>query len=163
MENEKATSAERTKSAAPLTYQERPGNGAEPLISIPWRYILAAAFGVALLFVLFIWLIVYLAGQQADTIEAVRDVMVIILALEFCIFGAAFLIMMVMVIRLINMMEFEVKPILQKTNETLNTMRGTTTFVSQNVVKPTIKAKSRAAGIRRGLKTLFGNPRNNIR
>ena len=89
--------------------------------------------------------------------------MVIILALEFCIFGAAFLIMMVMVIRLINMMEFEVKPILQKTNETLNTMRGTTTFVSQNVVKPTIKAKSRAAGIRRGLKTLFGNPRNNIR
>ena len=161
--NEEATTSNTIKPAAPLTYPEMQGNEAEPLISIPWRYILAGAFVVALLFVLFIWLIVYLANQQAPTIEAVRDVMVIILALESCIFGVAFLIMMVMVIRLINMMEFEIKPILQKTNETLNTMRGTTTFVSQNVVKPTIKAKSRVAGVRRGLKTLFGNPRNNIR
>ncbi|HFQ94144.1 MAG TPA: hypothetical protein ENK32_09060 [Anaerolineae bacterium] len=161
--NEESTTPKTPNPAAPLTYPEMPGNEAEPLISIPWRYILVAAFVAALLFVLFIWLIVYLANQQAPTIEAVRDVMVIILALESCIFGVAFLIMMVMIIRLINMMEFEVKPILQKTNETLNTMRGTTTFVSQNVVQPTIKAKSHVAGVRRGLKTLFGNPRNNIR
>ena len=161
--NEESTTPKTNNPATPLTYPEIPGNEAEQLISIPWRYILVAAFVVALLFVLFIWLIVYLANQQAPTIEAVRDVMVIILALESCIFGVAFLIMMVMVIRLINMMEFEIKPILQKTNETLNTMRGTTTFVSQNVVEPTIRAKSHMAGVRRGLKTLFGNPRNNIR
>lgn len=159
---EESTTQYTNQTAAP-TYPELQTTEADQLISIPWRYILPAAFVVAILFVLFIWLIVYLASQQADTIEAVRDVMVIILALESCIFGIAFLIMMVMIIRLINMMEFEVKPILQKTNETLNTMRGTTTFVSQNVVKPTIRAKSQMAGLRRGLKTLFGDPRNNIR
>ncbi len=161
--NEESATPKTNNPAAPLTYPETPANEAEPLISIPRRYILAGAFVAALLFVLFVWLIVYLASRQASAIEAVRDVMIIILALESCIFGAAFLIMMAMVIRLINVMEFEVKPILQKTNETLNTMRGTTTFVSQNVVRPTIKAKSHAAGVRRGLKTLFGNPRNNIR
>lgn len=110
----------------------------------------------------FLWLIVWLASNQAAEVEAVRDVMIIILAMQSCIFGIAALVLLVIVIRLVNMLEFEIRPILEKTNETLGTVQGTTAFVGENVVKPTIRAKSHIAGIRKGLKTLFGNPRNNI-
>jgi hypothetical protein len=67
-----------------------------------------------------------------------------------------------MVVRLLNMLEFEIKPILEKTNETLGTVRGTTTFVSQNVVQPVTKASSYVAGFRRGISVLFGDPKKNL-
>jgi hypothetical protein len=67
-----------------------------------------------------------------------------------------------MVVRLVNMLEFEIKPILEKTNETVGMVRGTTVFVSQNVVKPVTIVGSYMAGIRQGVKTLFGDPRRNL-
>jgi hypothetical protein len=60
------------------------------------------------------------------------------------------------------MLEFEIKPILHKTNETLGTLRGTSIFVSRNVVGPVTTASSYLAGFRRGIATLFGNPRRNL-
>lgn len=111
---------------------------------------------------LFIWLFIWLARTQAPTIEAVRDIFLIVLALEFCLFGIVLVILLVMVIRLINMLEFEIKPILDKTNETVNTVRGTTLFMSENVVKPVTRARAQSAGIMRGLRVLFGNPKRNL-
>ena len=72
------------------------------------------------------------------------------------------MLLFVMVVRLLNMLEFEIKPILEKTNETLGTVRGTTTFVSQNVVQPVTRASSYVAGIRKGIAVLFGDPRKNL-
>ena len=76
-----------------------------------------------------------------------------------CLSGIILILLLIAMIRLINMLEFELKPILLKTNETLGTIRGTTTFVSQNVVRPMATATSYIAGVRRGVATLFGNPR----
>ena len=73
--------------------------------------------------------------------------------------GIVLILLLIAVTRLINMLEFELKPILMKTNETLGTIRGTTVFMSQNVVRPMTTASSYMAGIRRGVNTLFGNPR----
>ncbi|PID85358.1 MAG: hypothetical protein CSA11_05670 [Chloroflexi bacterium] len=108
-------------------------------------------------------LIIFLAANYAPEMEALRDIMIIALALESCIFGIALLILLVMVIRLVNMLEFEIKPILERTNETISMVRGTTLFMGDNVVKPITTASSYAAGIRKGLKTLFGDPRQNIK
>jgi len=55
---------------------------------------------------------------------------------------------------LINLLQNEVKPILDATNETVNTLRGTTTFLSENLVEPVIKLNSYLAGIQRVLKLL---------
>ena len=118
--------------------------------------------GGLLLSGLLIWLFVWLASTQAATIEAVRDILIIVLALESCLFGIVLMILLVMVIRLVNVLEFEVKPILNKTNETVSTIRGTTLFVSDNVVKPVTEISSRAAGISRALRVLFGNPNRNL-
>ncbi len=111
----------------------------------------------------FVILAIWLAQTQATTIAAVRDILIIVLALESCLFGIVIMLLLVMMIRLVNMLEFEIKPILEKTNETVNTLRGTTTFLSQNLVQPTIRTRAHMAGVRRAFKTLFGDPRNNIK
>src|SRR5690606_29884926 len=105
--------------------------GIEPeqkkLISVKPVYIVLAVILVVALLVGTVWGIVWLASTQAAAIEAVRDVLLIALALESCLFGVVLLFMLLMIIRLVNMLEFEIKPILEKTNETVGTIRGTTT------------------------------------
>ncbi len=125
-------------------------------------YVVLGVLGVLLIVGLFIWGIVWLAQGHANSIEAVRDIFIIFLALESCLFGVAFIILLVMVIRLVNMLEFEIKPLLEKTNDTVSTLRGTTKFVSQNVVQPVTRARVQAAGVTKALKVLFGNPKNNL-
>ncbi|MEZ4592806.1 MAG: hypothetical protein R3D55_16920, partial [Chloroflexota bacterium] len=81
------------------------------LISVKPVYIVLAVILVVALLVGSVWGIVWLASTQAATIEAVRDVLLIALALESCLFGVVLLFMLLMIIRLVNMLEFEIKPI----------------------------------------------------
>lgn len=107
-------------------------------------------------------LVVWLSSNFPAEIQTIRDIFIIALALESCLFGIILMVMMVMLVRLVNTVEFEIKPILEQTNETIGTVRGTTTFVSKNVVNPVIKTTGYVAGLRRGLKVLFGDPRKNL-
>ncbi len=132
----------------------------EPLIRRV--FVVLGVVGVVILAALAIWGILWLAGTFPAEIEALRDIFIILLALGSCLSGVVIILLLIMVIRLVNMLEFEIKPILHKTNETISTVRGTTTFVSTNVVQPTIKATSFVAGVRRGLRVLFGDPRRNL-
>ena len=141
----------------PVDVQNEPGRGP----STPIMILLASIF--ILLLIGFVIFAIWLASTQAETIAAVRDILIIALALESCLFGIVIILLLVMVMRLVNMLEFEIKPILEKTNETVGTLRGTTTFVSQNVVRPAIRTKAQIAGVRQAFKTLFGDPRNNIK
>ena len=129
----------------------------EPII--PIGYVIAGVVVTLVVSVLFIILMVYLANNYADTILVVRDIFIIGLGLMSCLSGIVLTLLLIAVIRLVNMLEFELKPILMKTNETLGTIRGTTVFMSENVVRPMTVASSYVAGIRRGVATLFGNPR----
>lgn len=129
---------------------------------IPRSYVIVGVVVTVLIAVLTILGILWLASTQGATMEALRDIMIIVLALESCVFGIVLMLLLIMIIRLVNMLEFEIKPILEKTNETLGTVRGTTTFVSDHVVTPVARATSYVAGIRKGVRTLFGDPRNNL-
>ena len=60
---------------------------------------------------------------------SVRDLSIIILALESIVVGVLLGVLIVQVTKLIRMLRDEVMPILYSTQETLNTMRGTTTFL----------------------------------
>lgn len=100
--------------------------------------------------------------ERAASIAALRDIFIIALALASCLSGIVMIIMLMMMVRLVNMLEFEIKPILEKTNETVGMVRGTTVFVSDNVVKPVTTASSYITGLRQGIKTLFGDPRKNL-
>ena len=77
------------------------------------------------------------------------------MAFESLVIGAALIILVIQVASLINLLQNEVKPILDATNETVNTLRGTTNFLSENLVVPVIKLNSYLAGLRRFFQ-LFG-------
>lgn len=130
--------------------------------AIPTIYVV---IGVVVLIILGIALaagILFLASNYSAELEAVRDVFIIALALESCVFGVVLMLMLIMLIRLVNTVEFEIKPILEQTNETIGTVRGTTNFVSKNVIDPVVKTKSYVVGVRQGLRSLFGDPRKNL-
>lgn len=130
--------------------------------AIPTGYVIAGVIVVVLVMAAVTAGTLYLASNYPAEIMALRDVFIIALALESCVFGVVLMIMLIMLIRLVNTVEFEIKPILEKTNDTLGTVRGTSQFVSKNVVDPAVRVGSFAAGVRRGAKALFGNPRRNL-
>lgn len=137
-----------------------PSRRAEELI--PTVY---AVIGVIVLLILGIGLIVgvfYVAQNYPAELEALRDVFIIALALESCVFGIVLMLMLLMLIRLVNMLEFEIKPILEQTNETVGNVKGTSTFVSTKVISPVIRATSVISGVRKGAQALFGDPNRNL-
>lgn len=83
-----------------------------------------------------------------------RDIAIIIVAVETIIINALLIILIWQIWRLIKMVRDEIKPILEDTKETVGTVRGTADFVSSNVVDPVVKTSGRIAGLRQTLRTL---------
>ncbi|MCX8062438.1 MAG: DUF1418 family protein [Anaerolineales bacterium] len=84
--------------------------------------------------------------QQTPTI---RDIFIIFMGLEFLLLGVALIILILQLARLINLIQNEIKPILDSTNETVNTLKGTTAFLSDNLVEPVMKLNEYIAGFQR--------------
>jgi hypothetical protein len=110
-----------------------------------------------------IFLIVLIAAIVAAVIgllqpnaptEKIRDIFIIFMALESLLIGAALIILIVQFASLINLLQNEVRPILDATNETVNHLRGTTEFLGENVVEPVIKLNGYLAGMQRMLELL---------
>ncbi len=93
--------------------------------------------------------IVFLTQAGASATSQVRDIFIIFLVLESFVIGIVLVILVIQVTSLVNMVQNEIKPILKSTTETVNTLKGTTQFLSQNLVDPVIKVNSYTAGIRR--------------
>jgi PDZ domain-containing secreted protein len=108
---------------------------------------------VVLLLVLLLLSISFMVSNPATT-ETLRDVAIILLALEGLLIGFALVVLIVQLARLTVLLENEVKPILESTNETISTLRGTTTFLSNNLADPVIRANSAASAVRRALELL---------
>lgn len=141
---------------------ENPQDTEEREKAIPAIYVIAGILGVIILAAGLMVGVLFLARNFAPELEAMRDIFIIALALESCFFGLVLSLMLVMIIRLVNTVEFEIKPILEQTNETVRTVRGTSKFVSKNVVRPVVKTTGYITGFRKGLKALFGDPRSNL-
>lgn len=94
---------------------------------------------------------------------AIRDIAIIIVALEILILNALLILLIWQVWRLVKMIQTEVKPIIQDTQETVGTVRGTAEFVSVNVVEPVVKTSSKLAGWRRTASVLREEVQGTIR
>lgn len=82
-------------------------------------------------------------------VSLLRDAAIIFVAFETLMIGILLIILMIQVQALIVLLRDEVKPMLEAVNDTVATVRGTTQFVSHNVVSPMIKWSSYLAGLRR--------------
>jgi hypothetical protein len=96
-------------------------------------------FIVLVLLVLGLYFLLNPSLTSNDTVSRIRDVFIILMALESLLIGLALTILIIQIARLTNLLENEVKPILDSTNETVNNLRGTTKFLSDNLVEPVIK------------------------
>lgn len=122
------------------------------------RWILAGIITGAAILVAGIVLAVIFLVKSPATAANVRDIFIIFLALESLLIGAALVVLIIQLASLINLIQNEVRPIIQSTSDTVNTLRGTTAFLSENLVEPVIKLNSYLAGMRR-MFSLFGSKR----
>ena len=85
----------------------------------------------------------------------VRDLAIILLAVESLIIGAVLIILVLEIRNLAKMLRDEIKPILESADETARTVRGTTTFVSENLVNPVVRVSSFATGVMQAVRILL--------
>ena len=112
------------------------------------RIMIGVIIGVIVLLVL-LGLAIFFLLQPATPTDKIRDVFIIIVALESLIIGFAVIVLIVQLASLINLLQNEVRPILTATNETVNNLRGTAEFLGENVVEPVIKLNGYLAGMNR--------------
>lgn len=110
------------------------------IISIIVIIIIVALLGLASYFLL--------TADPAVT-EQIRDVFLIFMALVSLVIGIALVVLIIQLSSLINLLQNEIRPIINSTNETVNTLKGTTKFISNNLTEPVIKINQLLAMINR--------------
>jgi hypothetical protein len=121
------------------------------------RIIIASGVAVALVtLVLLITGIYFLLRPETPAAEVgrIRDVFIIVVGLETLVIGVALVVLLIQLAGLINLMQNEIRPILQATNETVNTLRGTAEFLGESVIEPIIKLNGYLASIQRVLELM---------
>ena len=116
--------------------------------------IIGIIIAVIILVGLFVWGLVSLFVAPPDQTAKVRDIFIIIMAFESLVIGAALIILIIQIATLMNLLQNEIKPIMDATNETVNTLRGTTAFLSENMVEPVVKLNASLAGLQRFIELL---------
>ncbi len=123
-----------------------------------WQIGLAALAGLAL-----VGFIVYLLASDPVRAQVVRDLFIILIAVEVLAVGVLLSILIWQLYRLVQMLREEVLPILESTQEAANTMKGTASFVGEHVVSPIVKASGYWAGLREAAAVLAGRSRDGRR
>jgi hypothetical protein len=105
--------------------------------------------GLVLVLAVIITGTVLLLRADIDTTARIRDVFIIFMALESLVIGVALVVLVVQLATLINLLNNEIRPIINSTNQTVNTIKGTVTFLSDNLSEPVIKLNETIAGIQK--------------
>src|SRR5258706_1409524 len=117
------------------------------------RIMIGVIIGAVILIIL-LGVAIYFLLQPATPTDKIRDVFIIVVALESLIIGMALIVLVVQLASLINLLQNEVRPILKATNDTVNNLRGTAEFLGANVVEPAVKLHSYLAGLTRMLELM---------
>jgi hypothetical protein len=117
------------------------------------RTMTAAIIGGVILLLL-LGLAIFFLLQPATPTDKIRDIFIIVVALESLVIGVALIVLVVQLASLINLLQNEVRPILKATNETVNNLRGTAEFLGENMVEPVIKLNGYMAGLNRMLELM---------
>lgn len=91
---------------------------------------------------------------------AITDISIIVLAIVVLVMNVFLIVMMWQIIRLIDFLLFELKPVLESLQETTSTVRGTASFVSEEISNPVIDAKAKAAGVKGSLRFVVDSLRS---
>lgn len=118
---------------------------------------------IAIVLLVVISIMIYGLVTHPILTSILRDISIIALALVTMIIGLFMIVLIFQLQSLIALLRDEVRPILNSANQTADTVRGTTTFVSDAVVSPMIQVVSFAAGVGQTFRTLRGTGRRRTR
>jgi hypothetical protein len=91
----------------------------------------------------------------AGVIDEVRDIVIILLAIESLVIGGVTLFLLYQMIMLVTLLREELIPLIQSAQDTVNSARGTTVYVSRKIVVPTAKAATTVARLQAMARVLF--------
>jgi hypothetical protein len=130
----------------PVTEPKRDSSGV-PFTRIIW-IVAGVMIGVVVLVVVIAVLLARgSVDQAAPIIQIIRDVFIIFLALQGILIIIALAVLIAQIARLINLLQSEVKPILENTQDTVKSASGTVRFVTQNITSPMVKLGGFLAGV----------------
>jgi len=84
-----------------------------------------------------------------------RDIAIIILALESIVIGVLLMLLLWQLRSLTRLLQEEIKPMLDSARETIGTVKGTTSLVSETIVSPAVKIGGFVSGVRRALEVML--------
>jgi hypothetical protein len=102
--------------------------------------------GVVVFMINVIIIVVVLYNNPGPT-AVIRDIFLIALSFVSFLIGILMLVLVFQVQSLIVLIRNEIKPMLTNANQTVNAVRGTASFVSDNLVRPTIGVASFVTGV----------------
>ena len=120
-----------------------------------------ALIGILVVVIVLLVVMCYFLFNAPNARVPLRDISVIILALESMVMLLLLIVVIAMLWWLIRTLERKITPILDSTNETVNavgdtvnTVRGTAAFVRDTVVSPIIEIRSYAQGVKSAIQVL---------
>ena len=117
------------------------------------RRMVLIGIGIAVIAVLI--LLSFAVMIAAGVIDEVRDVLIILLATESLIIGGVTLFLLYQMIMLVTLLREDLIPLIQSAQETVNSARGTTVYVSRKIVVPSAKAATTVARLQAMTRVLF--------
>ena len=118
-------------------------------------YVAFAAILTLVAILLPIILIFVGAPPNYSALLALRDAAIIYSSLLMCVGGILFVILIGLLTYIVFLLREQSGTVIKKVDEILETVKGTTTFVSKQVVEPIITAAGAAAGVRAMVQTLM--------
>ena len=141
-------------SSTPL-FPENVNESSESEEVISKKVIIFGIIGVVLVVALVVIAAIFLLKpDNSDITEQIRDLFIIFMALESLVIGIALVVLIVQLSTLINLLQNEIRPIINSTSDTVNTLKGTATFISDNLSEPVIKLNQIMAMIKQFLNVL---------
>ncbi|MBX6342886.1 MAG: hypothetical protein IRY97_10540 [Thermomicrobiaceae bacterium] len=122
-----------------------------------WLYLIVG--GLVVLFVVLTVVLYMLGGADQSALERLRDISVIFLTLSGVLVVLLLGALVGVAVWLGLLLKDRVIPLLEELTATAARIRGTTEFVSEEVVSPIISVYSTVAGIRAMVKTVTGRDR----
>ena len=132
-----------TSSSAPTGSAPTPEPGLTPRQRL---YVIGGLIVLVLVLAVMVTVVIWMSYHPEAT-AVIRDIFIIFMAVETLLIGVALIVLMIQLARLTNLLQNEIKPILESTNETVNTVRGTAIFVSENIVDPVMKLNGYVAAL----------------
>jgi hypothetical protein len=134
----------KTDQSVPPTTQDNPRPGLSTGAKI------GIGVGIVVVIVVLLLVLGFMLNHPV-TASTLRDIAIIVLAFQSQVVLILMAILIYQLVVLIRLLRDDVRPMLDSTQETLNTVRGTVTFVSERVTKPAIQASSYINGIGRSI------------